>query len=70
MVITKYNWRLSVNQVIETPDENQPYKAECIAQRTSTEGLAIITLFISFKKMFIKNMEAEFWKFEADIFWK
>ena len=35
------------------------YKAGCIAQRTSTEGPAITTFFISFKNMFDKNVQAE-----------
>ena len=45
------------------------YKAECIAQRTSTEGPAIKTLFISSKNMFNENIEAEFCEI-LRIFWE
>ena len=68
MVITKYSWHLSVNQLNETPGQNSTHKAECIAQRISPEGLAINTLFISSTNMFNKNMEAEFREILKPIF--
>ena len=60
MNITKYSWHLPVNEANENAGRKSMYKAECIAQRTLTEGPAINTLLISSKNMFNENMDAEF----------